>query len=467
MALLLFANDATGQLAGAISNTAVSVTLEAGQGALFPNPGAGFAFVGTFVDAATGLLTEIVSCTARSTDTITIVRAQEGTTALNWNAGDFFSNLWTAGSAAQMLQQGQAPASQVYYGASDTGSVNAIVTTVSPTLGALTDGQIFEIQPAFTNTSPTVTINISAFGNVNGFRSDGSALLQSDYLVGSRTLWAYKSSGPSLYLLNPATWVSQPPPQKLTTSLTLYVSPTGSDSNNGLTSGTAFATLQHAWNILVGTYNLNGNSVTIQLADGTYTGGLLASTMPVGASSTQAITIAGDSGTPSNVLISTTSTNCISANGPAGFVVQNMKLTSSTGNLIVATNGSSIAFQGIVFGPTSANQATAEFGGSITAIGNYSIVGGALSHVSAVNNGVAAIGGVTVTLSGTPAFSTAFAISSSTSTVSAVGNTFTGSATGSRWSALLNGVIYTNTGASSTYFPGSSNGGAATGGQYV
>lgn len=106
MAVLLFANNAASTLAGAISNTATQVNLQTGEGALFPNPTSGQYFVATFVDAATGQLNEIIWCTARAGDVLTIVRAQEGTDALAWNPGDFCSNLWTAGQAAQMLQQG-------------------------------------------------------------------------------------------------------------------------------------------------------------------------------------------------------------------------------------------------------------------------------------------------------------------------------------------------------------------------
>lgn len=98
MSTILFANNASSTLAGAISNTAVTCNLAVGTGVLFPAPGAGQYFVGTFNDAATGLLTEIVHVTNVTVDTITIVRAQEGTTALNWNAGDLFANLLTAGT---------------------------------------------------------------------------------------------------------------------------------------------------------------------------------------------------------------------------------------------------------------------------------------------------------------------------------------------------------------------------------
>lgn len=100
----IFANNAGSTLAGSISNTALSLNLQAGGGALFPNPTTGQIFTITAVDAATGLLREIMWCTARSADTLTIVRAQEGTTALNWSAGDLIQELWTAGQAGAMVQ---------------------------------------------------------------------------------------------------------------------------------------------------------------------------------------------------------------------------------------------------------------------------------------------------------------------------------------------------------------------------
>ena len=103
---ILFANDAISNLAGNISNTATSVSLTAGSGVLFPavTTASGQIYIASFNDAATGLLTEIVHCTNVSTDTMTIVRAQEGTTALAWLAGDFFANRITAGTNASFLQ---------------------------------------------------------------------------------------------------------------------------------------------------------------------------------------------------------------------------------------------------------------------------------------------------------------------------------------------------------------------------
>jgi len=105
--VFVFANNASSALAAPITNVATSVTLSAGTGALFPNPSVGppqQQFGLTFNDAATGLLTEICYCTARSGDTLTIVRAQEGTVALSWLAGDLAANLVTAGMMAAMQQ---------------------------------------------------------------------------------------------------------------------------------------------------------------------------------------------------------------------------------------------------------------------------------------------------------------------------------------------------------------------------
>ncbi len=100
----LFENNASTTLAAPISAVAVAVSLAAGTGAEFPNPSVGQEFALTFNDAATGLLTEIVYCTARTGDVLTIVRAQEGTVAQSWLAGDLAASLITAGNLAAFQQ---------------------------------------------------------------------------------------------------------------------------------------------------------------------------------------------------------------------------------------------------------------------------------------------------------------------------------------------------------------------------
>jgi hypothetical protein len=69
-----------------------------------------------------------------------------------------------------------------------------------------------------------------------------------------------------------------------------------------------------------------------------------------------------------------------------------------------------------------------------------------------------------VTLNGSPNFSGAFVMAGAGS-ISAANNGFIGGATGPRYDAHLNGVIFTgNKGAN--YFPGSVAGSTSTGGQY-
>jgi hypothetical protein len=81
-------NNAFGTLNAGISNSDVTIVLEAGQGARFPVLGAGDYFYATLIDTSNNL--EIVKVTARATDTMTVVRAQDGTSARAYNVNDRF-----------------------------------------------------------------------------------------------------------------------------------------------------------------------------------------------------------------------------------------------------------------------------------------------------------------------------------------------------------------------------------------
>lgn len=81
-----FANNAYGTLNASISSSDASLTLASGQGARFPSLGAGDYFYCTLIDTSNNL--EVVKCTARSSDVLTITRAQESTTARAFTVGD-------------------------------------------------------------------------------------------------------------------------------------------------------------------------------------------------------------------------------------------------------------------------------------------------------------------------------------------------------------------------------------------
>ena len=81
-------NNAFGTLSAGITTSDTTVTLDSGEGARFPTLGSGDYFYATIVDTSNNL--EIVKVTARSTDSMTVTRAQDGTTARAFSIGDRF-----------------------------------------------------------------------------------------------------------------------------------------------------------------------------------------------------------------------------------------------------------------------------------------------------------------------------------------------------------------------------------------
>lgn len=81
-----FANNAFGTLNASIASGDASLTLSSGQGARFPSLSSGDYFYATLIDTSNNL--EVVKCTARSSDVLTITRGQESTTARAFAVGD-------------------------------------------------------------------------------------------------------------------------------------------------------------------------------------------------------------------------------------------------------------------------------------------------------------------------------------------------------------------------------------------
>ena len=81
-----FSNNGHSTLAASITTSATSITVASGHGARFPSLSSGEYFYATLIDSSNNL--EIVKCTARSSDVLTVTRAQEGTTARAFGIGD-------------------------------------------------------------------------------------------------------------------------------------------------------------------------------------------------------------------------------------------------------------------------------------------------------------------------------------------------------------------------------------------
>ena len=89
-------NDAVSRIASGISSTDTTITLVPGSGTLFPVLSSGDYFPATLIKSDGSR--EIVRVTARSSDVFTVVRAQEGTVALTFNANDRIELRMTAGT---------------------------------------------------------------------------------------------------------------------------------------------------------------------------------------------------------------------------------------------------------------------------------------------------------------------------------------------------------------------------------
>jgi hypothetical protein len=97
-------NNASGTLATAISASDTGIVLTTGNGANFPVLGLGDYFYATL--ESTGGTSEIVKVTARSGDSLTVARAQDGSTANSFAAGSRFELRVTAASTTDFLQSG-------------------------------------------------------------------------------------------------------------------------------------------------------------------------------------------------------------------------------------------------------------------------------------------------------------------------------------------------------------------------
>jgi len=356
----LFSNNASSTLAGSITNTDTSCNLAAGTGVLFPDPGAGEQFALSFTDVATGLLHEIVYCTARSVDTCTIVRGQEGTVALNWAAGDLAQNLLTAG-----------------------------------TMRALGQNQRIRLQA------------------------------DTDF----------------------------------------FVATTGDDDNNGLSNLTPWLTLQHAWDVISNDYDLNNFDVTINVADGTYTAGVLAQGGAVG---TGNITFSGNTGAPQNCIVSVTLGVAFEANvGAPSYHVEGFKMVC-TGTGLGQGNGIEIDAPGALITVQNCQFACDAYGvvvgqGFARVSGPIEFVSGGQGALYTQHLGEIIIADV-ITMTGTPNFSQATLQSSTLSEMVFGGGSFSGSATGKRFNVDLNSVIETGSGTPNTFIPGNVSGTTANGG---
>lgn len=255
--------------------------------------------------------------------------------------------------------------------------------------------------------------------------------------------------------------------EKLTAARTYYVRTDGSDSNTGLanTSGGAFLTIQKAIDTAA-SLDMVTFDVTIQIADGTYTGAnTLKKTIGSGT-----VIIQGNSGTPANVLISTTSANCFSGTSMSStYTIKDLEMRTTTSGHGVDIDGAGLVnVSNIRCGAKGTNGAhlRAIGGGVIKSTSSYTVSGGGGFHLLVGYLGTIATTAGTVTYSGTPNFSVANVYADALGYINGAGSTQSGAATGTRYVAQQNGVINT-AGGGASFWPGNVAGSTSTGGQYA
>jgi hypothetical protein len=350
------------------------------------------------------------------------------------------------------------------YAASDAGNATwransgtAMIDTLpGATVGALPAGWSGTI----VNTDPTGLLAIQA--------GAGSTLTGSGVSNGSLVL----GPGQKALLTGDGTnyqcW-GAPTRAKLTANTTLFVSASGSDATGaGVTIGSAFATAGHAYSWAQQVLDLNGFQLTISIGAGTFPacnafGPIVGQNSPV---------IFNGSGF-SSTTISVSNNAAVNAQSGSSIQPQNMTVIASGAPAVGLNAGGSSSLlpsflfvgPGMNIGSCAGLQMQASYGGQIVLLNSYMISGSSEVHWGALSSGAIINGNtpITITLTGAPAYSSAFAAALAASNIDPANFiTFVGSATGSKYTISANGSINTN-GAGTSYLPGST---AGTGSNY-
>jgi hypothetical protein len=267
-------------------------------------------------------------------------------------------------------------------------------------------------------------------------------------------------------------WVNSFERPQLSASPTFFVNAaTGSDTLGDGSASLPFQTLQKARNYAA-TFDYAGLYFPTYNCTGAFTQGVICGSLLIGASNEIFTFNSGSS-------VSAIDSDCFTVANAAAVVI-----TATGTPVVLSTSGSApgngyaiqsrgvanvLVSAGVNFGACYAGHCSSN-AGNIVLNNNYTISGSSPNHFQIqIGGGIITTNLLTpqtVTLVGTPAFSNAFAAISCPGQIASHGVTWSGGATGTRYSAILNGTITTN-GSGASYFPGSIAGVTSSGGQYT
>ena len=225
----------------------------------------------------------------------------------------------------------------------------------------------------------------------------------------SSNLTSYATVTPSAFSLtlfddtSASSWLSTLGlPEKLTADRTYYVRVDGSDSNTGLvnSAGGAFLTIQKAVDTAL-TLNCNKFKVTINLGNGTYTAGirLIGRLRNAYDSANRPFQIIGDSVTPANVVISTTSNTALTL-WDAGLYLEGVTLQTTTGGYgMLVQHQSNLELGHIRFGNVAGEMIACQYSSAIEVNGTTDVVGDANSFCHVTKDSIVSFSNQTINFS--------------------------------------------------------------------
>lgn len=262
---------------------------------------------------------------------------------------------------------------------------------------------------------------------------------------------------------------------KLSSDRTYYLSPGGDDSNSGTSSGAAWKTLQYAYEF-VASLDCNGHFAVVEMADGSYDGlAVYRDLLNPGQdflNGNGSILFSGNNGNFDAVVVNDSQKGFP---GAPVYVAQDVTavvafefvdfVPVSAINCVAVGASAYLQLYQCGFGAATFQQVFTYGFGSRISLPHPKVHGNASAFAYARNAGQIVISD-DLTVTGTPAFSDAFAHALLQGQIITDGVVYSGGATGTRYKVASNGVIDTGGGGAS-FLPGNGAGSAGTGGLYL
>ena len=172
-----FSNNASAELATALTAYATTLTVREGYGEKFPSLSEGDYFYVTLVGDST---MEIVKVTATSGDTFTIVRAQDNTEALEFSEGSLVELRITAATFSDISNTFNVLTTKVD---TDISNLNTSITSSINTLDSNTTTKLNTLESTFTTNLNTLSNDVN-----NNFLKLSGGTMKGNIDMGSKNI---------------------------------------------------------------------------------------------------------------------------------------------------------------------------------------------------------------------------------------------------------------------------------------